>query len=84
MKRSPLLAAALLAAATLATAPALGREIYVSNEKGNSITIIDGDKLEVVETVPVGNRPRGIALSKDGRYLYVCASDDDTIESLDT
>ena len=45
MTRPPL-AAALLAAATLATAPALGREIYVSNEKGNSITIIDGDSLE--------------------------------------
>ncbi|MGH6920084.1 MAG: beta-propeller fold lactonase family protein, partial [Geminicoccaceae bacterium] len=59
-------------------------EIFVSNEKGNSISIIDGDTLELIETVPVGNRPRGIAISRDGRYLYICASDDDTIEVLET
>ena len=49
----------LLIAATLAL-PGLAsaREIYVSNEKGNTITIVDGDKLEVKATVPVGNRPR--------------------------
>ena len=34
------------------------REIFVSNEKGNSITVIDGDRLEVTATIPVGNRPR--------------------------
>jgi PQQ-dependent catabolism-associated beta-propeller protein len=59
-------------------------EIFVSNEKGNSITIIDGDTLELIETVPVGNRPRGIALSRDGRFLYICASDDNTIQVMDT
>jgi PQQ-dependent catabolism-associated beta-propeller protein len=59
-------------------------EIFVSNEKGNSISIIDGATLELLETVPVGNRPRGIALSSDGRYLYICASDDNTIQVMDT
>jgi PQQ-dependent catabolism-associated beta-propeller protein len=59
-------------------------EIFVSNEKGNSISIVDGETLELIETVPVGNRPRGIALSSDGRYLYICASDDDTIQVMDT
>jgi DNA-binding beta-propeller fold protein YncE len=28
----------------------------------------------VTATVPVGNRPRGIALSPDGKLLYICAS----------
>ena len=59
-------------------------EIFVSNEKGNSISIVDGATLELIETVPVGNRPRGIALSSDGRYLYICASDDNTIQVMDT
>lgn len=72
-----------LAAAPFAL-PAQADTIFVSNEKGNSITIIDGDSLEVTNTVEVGNRPRGIALSKDHRYLYICASDDDHIEVLDT
>ena len=28
----------------------------------------------------VGQRPRGILLGKDGKYLYVCASDDDAVQ----
>jgi len=74
----------LLAALAGAAGPAKALEIYVSNEKSNSISIIDGDTLELIETVPVGNRPRGIALSGDGRHLYICASDDDTIQVFDT
>ena len=57
--------------------------VYVSNEKGNSISVIDGATLEVKETVPVGQRPRGIMLTKDGKSLLICASDDDTVQILD-
>lgn len=56
---------------------------YVSNEKDNSLSVIDMDSLEVVETIPVGQRPRGILLSKDHTKLYICASDDDTVQVLD-
>ena len=41
--------------------------VYVSNEKGNSITVLDSATFEVLETIPVGQRPRGIALTKDGQ-----------------
>ena len=68
---------ALLALAFVMAAPAVAFTAYVSNEKGNSISIIDTDKLEVTKTVPVGHRPRGIALNKDGSELYICAGDDD-------
>jgi YVTN family beta-propeller protein len=72
--------AALAAAALLAVTDGAGaRTIFVSNEKGNSISIVDGDTLELVREVPVGERPRGIALSKDGAQLYICASDISTI-----
>src|SRR6516164_1694571 len=57
--------------------------IYVSNEKDNTITVVDGASLEPVKTIPVGQRPRGILLSKDGKSLYICASDSDHIEVLD-
>ncbi len=57
--------------------------VYVSNEKDNTISVIDGDSLELIETIEVGERPRGIALSNDGKYLYICASDDDHIQVLD-
>jgi PQQ-dependent catabolism-associated beta-propeller protein len=64
--------------------PADAYLVYVSNEKGNSITIIDTDKLEAIKTVKVGRRPRGIELTNDGSELFICAGDDDTIQVLDT
>ena len=39
--------------------------------------------LAVLATVEVGERPRGIALSRDGKSLYICTSDSDRIEELD-
>ena len=70
-----------LAALALSSAPAAAYNVYVSNEKDNTISVIDGDSLEVVDTIEVGERPRGIVL--DGNTLYVCTSDDDHVEVLD-
>src|SRR6201998_2400953 len=66
-----------------ATGIAAADTIYISNEKDNTITVVDGKTLEPVETIPVGQRPRGIVLSKDAKALYICASDSDHIEVLD-
>jgi len=57
--------------------------VYVSNEKDNTISVIDGDTHKVIATVPVGQRPRGIILSHDKSELYICASDSEHIEVLD-
>ena len=70
-------------AAFLFAAPACAERILVSNEKDNTITVLDGQSLEPIATVPVGARPRGIVLSRDGKSLYICASDADQIEVLD-
>ncbi len=58
--------------------------IYVSNEKDNTVSVIDSDKLAVVATWKVGRRPRGVTLSLDGKWLYVCASDDNRVDVVDT
>ncbi len=63
----------------LAAAPAMANRVFVSNEKGNDVTVLDSDTLEVIGTYPAGNRPRGITISPDGSELYVCASDDDLV-----
>lgn len=76
-------AAAALAATFLAT-PASAYMVYVSNEKDNTMTVVDSTTMKVVKSVPVGQRPRGITISPDGKFIYLCASDDDTIQIIDT
>src|SRR5436190_15037139 len=48
--------------------------VYVTNEKGGDVTVIDGATREVVATIPVGKRPRGIRVSPDGKTLLVAVS----------
>ncbi|HYZ64121.1 MAG TPA: beta-propeller fold lactonase family protein, partial [Acetobacteraceae bacterium] len=67
----------------LLAVPARAERLFVSNEKDNTITVIDAATLAVTATVKVGDRPRGIVLSKDGKSLYICTSDSDHIEELD-
>src|ERR1700750_714018 len=57
---------------------------YVSNEKGNTVSVIDTDKFQVIKTIKVGQRPRGIDLTKDGKFILVAVGDDDTIQVIDT
>ena len=72
-------------AAWLAARPtaASAYTVFVTNEKDNTVSIIDSAKLEVVKTVKVGQRPRGVTLSKDHRWLLICASDDNSVQVYD-
>ena len=63
----------------LAAGPALANRVFVTNERSNDVTVLDGETFEVIGTYPVGNRPRGITISPDGTELYVCASDDNLV-----
>jgi YVTN family beta-propeller protein len=67
----------------LAGGPAHALTAYVSNERDNTISVVDLDAGKTVKTVDVGQRPRGITLTEDEKYLLVCASDDDTIQIID-
>src|SRR5919206_2201882 len=57
--------------------------VYVTNEKDGTVSIIDSTTLEVVRTVKVGQRPRGVTLTKDHRWLLICASDDNAVQVYD-
>src|SRR5215469_1495898 len=61
--------------AWLATAqPARAARVYVSNEDDGTVTVVDTLQLAATATIPVGKRPRGLALSHDGTRLYVALS----------
>lgn len=57
--------------------------VFVTNERGNSISVINGDSLEVEATVEIGNRPRGIGISPDGNEIYIAVSEENVIKVLD-
>src|SRR5206468_7437444 len=51
-----------------------GPRLYVTNERSGSLTIVDVATRNVVATVPLGKRPRGLKPSLDGRRLFVALS----------
>src|SRR6478609_416383 len=76
---------ATLAALSLLTAtPCSAVTIFVSNEKDSTVTVIDGDTLEVKKTIKTARRPRGIILSPDSKELFVAAGDGDIMDVIDT
>jgi YVTN family beta-propeller protein len=51
-----------------------GYRIYVTNEISGDLSVIDSTTMEVISTVPLGKRPRGIHPSPDGKTIYVALS----------
>jgi tocopherol O-methyltransferase len=49
-----------------------GYRVFVSNETDGTVSVIDGASRDVVATIPVGKRPRGLRV--DGDTLYVALS----------
>src|SRR5271169_5768554 len=69
-----LAAALLLAGCSRPAEKASGYRVYVTNEISGDLSVIDSNSMEVVSTVPLGKRPRGIHASPDGKTIYVALS----------
>ena len=67
-----LTALAAAAATSFMASPASAFMVYVSNEKDNTVSVVDSTTMEVVKTIEVGQRPRGITISHDGKLVYLC------------
>src|SRR5687768_6587296 len=52
----------------------LADRAYVSNEDGHTVSVFDTDRGEVIATIAVGKRPRGLKLTRDGSRLFVALS----------
>ena len=48
--------------------------VYITNEASGDLSVIDSARHEVIATVPLGKRPRGIHASPDGKTIYVALS----------
>jgi YVTN family beta-propeller protein len=48
-----------------------GSRLYLSNESLHTLDAVDATTLTVVKRVPLSGRPNNVAISKDGRKVYV-------------
>src|SRR2546429_402172 len=85
MRRSGLAVFVLLVASLVFGSTRAGAElrVFVTNEKSDDVTVIDAATRAVVGTIPVGKRPRGVAVSPDGRRVYVTNSNSDSLSVID-
>src|SRR5450432_3495398 len=50
------------------------RLVYLSAESSGEIVVVDPEAAMVLVRIPVGKRPRGLKVSRDGKSLYVALS----------
>jgi YVTN family beta-propeller protein len=60
-----------------------GTKVYVTSQN-NNVHVIDTATNTVIATVPVGVDPKGIAVTQDGKNIYVANSGSNTISVIDT
>ena len=83
-RRSVLIGLPLAVLATVPAEAAISFMAYASNEKDNTVSVLDLSQMKTVKTVPTGQRPRGMALTSDGGRLLVCLGDSNRIDIYDT
>lgn len=66
--------AAVVAAQRSAPATPSGVRLYISDETGSSVAVVDAASGKVVDHLSVGKRPRGIKVTPDGKQLLVALS----------
>ncbi len=57
--------------------------LFVTNEKSDTVSVIDSRTGTVETTLEIGKRPRGIGLSPDHKTLYVALSEENAIAMVD-
>ncbi|MBI3799016.1 MAG: YncE family protein [Deltaproteobacteria bacterium] len=57
---------------------------YISSLFGNTVSVVDTATNTVVATVPVGGGPKGVAVTPDGKRVYVANQGSGTVSVIDT
>src|SRR3989338_5963918 len=56
------------------------RAVYVANEKGASLSVVDAATNKVVETIALGGHPHNVNVSADGKYFFATNHSEDEEE----
>jgi YVTN family beta-propeller protein len=60
-----------------------GKLVYVTNTQGDSVSVVDTDKMKTIQTIPVGGFPEGINYDKASRKVYVANWFDNSVSVID-
>lgn len=64
---------------------ATGRSrVFVVNTQDASVSLVDINSLKEMRRIPVGPRPYGVVVSRDGRTLAVGVEDEEKVKFFDT
>jgi YVTN family beta-propeller protein len=81
LARLLLTAAPVVLASGIATA---APKAYVGNFADNTVSVIDTEAGKVVATIPVVQGPHGMAITQDGRTVYVAGDGSSSLSVIDT
>src|SRR3954471_15553565 len=59
------------------------RWLVASDEPGDRLVLLDARSGTTIATIPVGGRPRGMALTPDGKRILVALAKDDAVAVVD-
>ena len=70
-------------ATSLAISPD-GTRVYAPNLWSGYLTVIDTGSNSIVDTVPIGTAPQGVAMSSDGQRVYISCGGSNAVYAVDT
>ena len=73
-----------LSLAACASVAAAAPKAYVGNFKDSTVSVVDTGSGAVVTTIPVATGPHGMAVSGDGRFVYVTGDGSSSLSVIDT
>jgi DNA-binding beta-propeller fold protein YncE len=60
------------------------KTLFVSCWGCNKVVMVDTDKQQIKGTIPVGDNPNDLCISHNGKYLYVCNANDNSVSVIST
>jgi YVTN family beta-propeller protein len=57
---------------------------YIGLFKDNAVAVLDTGSNQVIKTIPVPTGPHGMAITQDGRWVYVSSDGDSKVSLIDT
>jgi YVTN family beta-propeller protein len=61
-----------------------GGKLYISLWGANKVMVWDTKTKQEITTLPIGDNPNDLLLTKDGKYLFVGCADDNTVALIET